>query len=241
VIGRIESWFRRANPEKSNRELDLRLEERYRERARIVRELHDTLFQGFLGSSLLVQEALRQLPEESPVKPALSRGLYLMRRAIEEGRDILHELRLSGNASMNLEQGLSLEQALCLVNDEFTLCNGLRFRIFVKGQSKELRPTIQEQIYLIGREALVNALHHSQATNIEGEVEYLPRRLRVVIRDNGCGIDPEVLRSGRTGHWGLVGMRERAASIGSQLRIWSRPGAGTEVEISAAKDIGYSG
>jgi len=144
---------------------------------------------------------VRQLPEESPSKPALSRGLCLMRRAIEEGRDILHELRLSGNVSMNLEQGLSLEQALFLVHDEFALCRGIRFRIFVKGQSKELQPTIQEQIYLIGREALVNALRHSQATNIEGEVEYLPRRLRVVIRDNGCGIDPEVLRSGHWAWW----------------------------------------
>ena len=97
-------------------------------------------------------------------------------------------------------------------------------------------PALQEQIYLIGREALVNALVHSEATSIETEVEYLHRRLRVVVRDNGCGIDPVMLRLGRTGHWGIARMRERAESIGAQLRIWSRPSGGTELEISVPAD-----
>jgi signal transduction histidine kinase len=105
------------------------------------------------------------------------------------------------------------------------------------GRPKALKPAIQEQIYLIGREALVNAFRHSAATSIEAEVEYLPNRLRVVVRDNGSGIDPQVLRSGRDSHWGLLGMRERARSIGAQLRILSRRGAGTEVEISVPGDI----
>jgi signal transduction histidine kinase len=95
-----------------------------------------------------------------------------------------------------------------------------------------LRPAIQEQINLIGREALVNALLHSEATCIEAEVEYLPRRLRVVVRDNGRGIDPPLARTRSDAHRGLVGMRNRAKSIGAKLTIWSRPGAGTEVEIS---------
>jgi signal transduction histidine kinase len=84
---------------------------------------------------------------------------------------------------------------------------------------------------LIGREALVNALHHSEATCIEAEVEYSPRRLRVIVRDNGRGIDPQLARARRDSHWGLLGMRERAEGIGATLAIWSRPGAGTEIEI----------
>lgn len=127
---------------------------------------------------------------------------------------------------------LRLEQSLSGIRDEFTPAGGARFRIFVKGQSKPLNPEVQEQIYLIGREALVNALRHSKATDIEAEVEYLPRLVRVVVRDNGCGIDPQVVRPGRNAHWGLLGMRERAGRISAQLRIWSRPGVGTEVEIS---------
>jgi signal transduction histidine kinase len=208
------------------RERKLRLEERSKERQRIARELHDTLFQGFLSASLLLQGAVDQTPADSPAKPSLSRALRLMYRVINEGRVTLQELRSSTSASP------SLEQALHGLWDELTP-GGVQFRILVEGQPKALKPAIQEQIYLIGREAVLNALRHSGAAAIEVQVEYSPRRLRMVVRDNGCGIDPQTLRSGRDLHWGLQGMRERAGTVGAQLRIWSRLGAGTEVEISA--------
>ena len=224
--GRIEKWFRSANREQLNRERNLRLEERLTERSRIARELHDTILQGFLGASLQLDAAVEQVPADSPSKPLLSRALRLIHRVLDEGRDAIHGLRSSRIASMTLEQALSR------IRDEFTPSSGVPFRIFVKGSPKPLKPVVQEQIYLIGREALVNALRHSKATSIEAEVEYLPRRLRVVVRDNGCGIDPQLVRPGRDAHWGLTGMRERAGSISAQLRIRSRPGAGTEVEIS---------
>lgn len=115
--------------------------------------------------------------------------------------------------------------------EEFSPC-GVHCEISVSGRPRELRPAVQEQINLIGREALVNALLHSTATRIEAEVEYSPRRVRVLVRDNGCGIDPCAAQAKRESHWGLLGMRERAESIGARLTIWSRPGAGTEVEIS---------
>ena len=91
---------------------------------------------------------------------------------------------------------------------------------------------MQEQINLIAKEAFANALLHSQGTCVEIELEYSARRLRVVVRDNGCGIDPQLARARRDSHWGLSGMRERAENIGAQLTVWSRPGAGTEVEVS---------
>jgi signal transduction histidine kinase len=222
---RLQRRFPRRDHRQLNWEQKVRLEERSKERGRIARELHDTLFQGFLGASMVLQGAIEQTPADSPTKPSLSRALRLMYRVIDEGRVALLGLRSPEIAST------SLEQALSELGDEFTP-GGARFQIFVMGQPKALKPAIQEQIYLIGREAVLNALRHSGATSIEVEVEYSPRRLRVVVRDNGRGIDPDVLRSGRDLHWGLVGMRERAASIGAQLRIWSRPGAGTEVEIS---------
>jgi len=226
VAGRIERWFHRRDQEQLKRELNVRLEERRRERARIARELHDTLFQGFLGASMQIHDAVDHMPADSPSKPSLNRALRLMQRAIDEGREALVGLQSSGVASM------SLEQALSGLREEFTPSGGVGFRIFVKGRPKALNPVVQEQISLIGREALANSLRHSKATSIEAEVEYLPRRVRVVVRDNGCGIDPQMVQTGRKAHWGLVGMRERAGSIGAQLRIWSRPGAGTEVEVS---------
>jgi signal transduction histidine kinase len=226
---RRQSRFSRPDHQQLNREQNLRLEERGKERARIARELHDTLFQGFLGASLLLHTAVEQMPADSPSKPSLSRALRLMYRVIDEGRVAIQGLRSPGIAAT------SLEQALLELRDQLTPGDA-RFRIFVMGKPKALKPAIQEQIYMIGREAVHNALRHSGATSIEVEVEYSASRLRVVVRDNGCGIDPQVLRSGRDLHWGLLGMRERAASVGAQLRIWSRPGAGTEVEISVPAD-----
>jgi signal transduction histidine kinase len=132
---------------------------------------------------------------------------------------------------------VSLEEALSGLWSEFTSTAGARFRIIVEGRSKTMQPAIQEQICLIAREALANALRHSKATSIEAEIRYLPCRLGVVVRDNGCGIDPKAVRTRRDRPWGLLGMHQRAESMGAQLRIWSRPGAGTEVEISVPGDI----
>jgi signal transduction histidine kinase len=182
--------------------------------------LNDALLEGVLGA----------VPAQSPSQPSMFRALCLMQRVVDEGRGAVERLRSSALAAM------SLEQALSGIREEFTPGNGARLRIFVTGRPKTLQPAVQEQIYQIGREALVNALQHADASDIEAEVEYLPRRLRLVVRDNGCGMDPQSVESGRVAHWGLQGMRERAESIGAQLRIWSRPKAGTEVEISVPCD-----
>jgi signal transduction histidine kinase len=80
-------------------------------------------------------------------------------------------------------------------------------------------------------------VRHSGAKSIEVEVEYLPKKLRVVVRDDGRGFDASALQSKRDLHWGLLGMQERAADIAAQLKIWSQPGAGTEVEISRAGEV----
>jgi signal transduction histidine kinase len=211
--------------EQSEREMRIRLEERHNERARIARELHDTLFQGFHGASMQLHNAVEKMPAHSPERHSLADALRLVRRVLDEGRTVLQGLRAPGFVPASIEQELSgfLE--------EFSP-SGVRCEISVSGRPRELKPAVQEQINLIGREALVNALLHSTATRIEAEVEYSPRRVRVLVRDNGCGIDPCVAQTRGESHWGLLGMRERAESIGARLTIWSRPGAGTEVEVS---------
>ncbi len=223
----IQTAYHRASVEWAKREQSVRLEERRKERALIARELHDTLFQGFLGVSLLLHTTVQKMPADSPNKTSLSHALQLMYRVIDEGRAALEGLRSPRMAST------SLEQALCALGDEFRPGRA-RYRVFVTGKPKTLKPKVHEQIYMIGREAIINALRHSNATSIESEVEYLRNRVRVTVRDNGSGIDPQVLRSGRNSHWGLLGMRERAADIGAQLKIRSRLGAGTEVEITVS-------
>ena len=90
-----------------------------------------------------------------------------------------------------------------------------------------------------GCRILVNVFEHSNASRIEGEITYDSARVRLSIRDNGDGINPEILKSGRTGHWGLSGMRERAQNIGGQLNLWSNLGAGTEVELIIPSKVAY--
>jgi len=215
----------------TKRDRHLRRSEAHRERARITHQLHDTLFQGFLGASMLLHDAVAQVPISSPGKSALDRALRLVHRALEEGRAALRGLQLTQIAST------SLEQALSDLGDEFTSQGRARVRVFALGRSKALKPAIREEIYLIAREAFVNALRHSDATTVEIEIEYLPSRLRVVIRDNGKGFDSQLLRPTQSSHLGLQGMRKRAREIGAQFRIWSRPGAGTEIEISIDGDL----
>jgi signal transduction histidine kinase len=194
------------------------------EGARITRVLHDTLFQGFFPVSMLLENVVEAMPVYSREQHPLGNALRAMRRVLEGDRSVF-QVRAPEFAPSSIEQELSgfLRQ--------FSNC-AVPCEVCVAGHPKQLKPAIQEQINLIGREALVNALLHSEATCIEAEVEYLPRRLRVVVRDNGRGIDPKVARTRSDAHRGLAGMRDRAKSIGAKLTIWSRPGAGTEVEIS---------
>jgi len=228
---RVRSIFTHYHQRESTREQILRQEERRRERTRIARELHDTLLQGLLSASMQLQVAEGWVPPDSPAKPLLSRVRNLMGKGIAEGRAALQELRSTEVPST------SLDQALSDFLDELTPADRARLRITKMGRSKPLDPAVLHQIYLITREALLNSLRHSQAKKIEVELEYSPRKLRVTVRDNGTGLDPQLLHSGRKSHWGLTGMRERAANIGARLRIWSKPNAGTEVVLSLPSSL----
>jgi signal transduction histidine kinase len=213
--------------------LNLRFEERLAERTRIAQELHDTLLQGFLSASMQLYVAAEGLPAESQAKPALNRVLELMRQVTDEGRNAIRGLRLDQGSSVNLEQAFSR------IPHELSLHDEIGFRIIVEGQSRPLHPLIRDEVYRIGREALVNAFRHSSAKSVEVELEYAPHHFRMLVRDNGSGIDPLVLESGRNGHYGLSGMRERAEQIGIRLNVWSSPSAGTEVELSVPGRVAF--
>jgi FixJ family two-component response regulator len=201
------------------------------ERTRIAQELHDTLLQTFLSASMQLAVAVDAVPEESPVKPRLDRVLQIISRGIEEGRTTIRGLRSSDSAARDLVIALSgIVQELSYPSD-------IDFRVNVAGRQQPLNPLIQEEIYRIGREALLNAFRHSGAKRVELELEYSSSELRMRIRDNGGGIEPQMLEKGRDGHWGLAGMRERATRIGGLLKILSSATAGTEIQLSIPTTI----
>jgi signal transduction histidine kinase len=98
---------------------------------------------------------------------------------------------------------------------------------------------IGDDIFLIGREALANAFHHSGASEIEVEIEYCPNQLSLLVRDNGCGIAGDTMRSTDAEQRGLSRIRERTGKMGAQLRVLSRAKAGTEMELRIPGHIVY--
>jgi signal transduction histidine kinase len=105
-------------------------------------------------------------------------------------------------------------------------------KVLVIGQTRPLKPLVNDELYWIGRESLMNAVRHAQATQIVVELTYDNRELRLRCSDNGLGVDPEIVQAKyKAGHWGIIGMRERARALGCKLDFSSKPGVGTEIQV----------
>jgi signal transduction histidine kinase len=117
--------------------------------------------------------------------------------------------------------------------------NAPLFDVAVQGTPRDLNPILRDDVYRIAGEALRNAFHHAQARRIEVEIQYDKGHLRLRVRDDGKGVDSGVFTEGRSGHWGLQGMRERAKLLGGQLEVWSELDSGTEIQLSIPASIAY--
>ena len=213
--------------------LRARLEERIKERERIARELHDTLLQGVQAVVLRFQGVAARIPPHDPARKLMDQTLDLADDVISEGRDRVRDLRDSGTHQ-------SLQTEIARAGQELVQGGAIEFRIVVHGDTRSLHPIVREEAFFITREALANACRHAKPRTVEVDLFYERTELRVSIRDDGAGIDQAVLRAGqREGHWGLVGMRERARKIQGHLEIWSRPGAGTEIELRLPATVAY--
>jgi signal transduction histidine kinase/ligand-binding sensor domain-containing protein len=211
-----------------------RLEARLAERERIARDLHDTLLQGVQGLILRFQAATDRIPTGEPVRDLLEKSIDRADRLLTESREKVKDLRPSPAESKTLEQALAIE------GTHFAERNGAALRIDVRGTLRQLHPLVREEALLIAREALGNAFTHAHATHIEVEITYGEDALEIRVRDDGAGISSEVLTvGGRPGHFGLLGIRERADQLGAHLTIWSRTGAGTEIALCVPSAIAY--
>ena len=212
---------------------ELRHRERLAERTRIARELHDTMLQSFQGLMLRLQSVEDLLPP-GKAKDQLERSLERADQAIAEGRRAVHDLRSSTMTNNDLAD------ALRVAANELMGDRSVTFRLVVEGAARKLHPILRDEVYRIACEALRNAFNHAQANLVEAEITYGDGLLRLRIRDNGSGIPKHIIESGRAGHYGLSGMRERAQQSGAKLVIWTGSGTGTEIDLSIPASIAYA-
>jgi ligand-binding sensor domain-containing protein len=215
------------------RQVRARMAERFDEREKIARDLHDTLLQSVQGLILKFHALARQVPA-GDVRQGMERALDHADQVLAEGRNRVRSLRGADDAFTDLSS------AFQRVAKEDSPELAANVKVVVEGNVRELNPMVLEESFSIGREALINALHHSGGLHVEIEISYHPRQFRLRVRDDGRGIDSSILeQGGRPDHWGLPGMRERAEKIGAQLQLWSRPKTGTEVALTVPGTTAY--
>lgn len=202
------------------------------ERDRIARELHDTLLQGMQGLILKLHALMVKTPGGVIPADALAPILDRADAVLTEGRDKVHNLR----APELLERGLG--PALQHCGDELSVQTGLEFCLTVRGERRTLHPDCEYDVYRIGAEALSNAFRHSGGTRVTLVLAYDGDALVLSVADNGSGIPAGVLRHGRTGHYGLAGMRERSEQAGGTLEIGGSEGATIRLRIPASRAYG---
>jgi ligand-binding sensor domain-containing protein/signal transduction histidine kinase len=206
------------------RQFNIRLEERVGERTRIARDLHDTFLQTIEGSKLVVDDALEPSTDPIRMRRAMQQLSVWLASAMQEGRAALNSLRTATT------QTNDLAEALRRVTVDGLIPSSMAVTFSVVGDAKEMHPIVRDEIYRIGYEAIRNACVHSGATRLEVELRYT-RDLTLRIDDNGTGIDPAIADRAKDGHFGLQGMRERAARIGGKLKLGSSSNSGTEIKL----------
>ena len=213
-------------------QFNMRLEERVSERTRIARELHDTLLQSFQALLLRFQAGINMLRDPpADARRVLEDAVDRASQAIAEGRDAIGGLRMSTVEKNDLVVAIkTIAEELARAHDEQA---STPFQVLVEGTPRELHPILRDEVYRLATEALRNAFRHAAAKNVEVEIRYDEKYFRLRVRDDGKGIDPEILSGdGREGHYGLHGMRERAKLVGGKLTIWTELDSGTEIELT---------
>jgi signal transduction histidine kinase len=204
------------------------------ERDRIARDLHDTLLQSTEGLILKVYTAAQQLPPGDPIREFLARSLDQAEELAIEARQKLLGLRDP------LRSRLELSQALATLGLELAADTTTTFSAVQNGRVRALTATAWDEIFGIAREAIVNAIKHSNGQHIEAVVTYSSSNLTVQIRDDGRGMHQNGNEdAGAEDHFGLRGMRERAAELRAALKIETADGAGTTVSLVVPSKVAF--
>ena len=194
------------------------------ERNRMAREIHDTLTQDFVGTSLQLDLISQQL-SRGKVELAIDqvkRTRQLVSEGIDEARRSIWELRAN-----NSQDTLPSRLAKVVQRDTF---NAIAPKLHIGGAYRAMDTRVEREVLRIAQEALSNVLHHAHATETSIELHYSSDMLMLTIEDNGIGFVVDEASS-KAGHYGLLGMKERAATIDGALEIMSQPGHGTRVTL----------
>ena len=206
------------------------------ERTRVARELHDKLLGGMAGVVLQLDAGAQRLAagrqrHRGRRQPLLDPGL-----PGPTGAD--RDQRVRGrHAHAPATAGCFTKQLADAAQRTFSGTE-IVVHLTQTGTARSYPATVEAEIVSIAGEAMTNARNHSGCRTVWVICGYEPEELRVGVRDDGCGFDPS--QATPTGHWGLIGMRERAASIGARLTVTSAPGAGTEVVVVLPERSGWS-
>ncbi|WP_413616307.1 histidine kinase [Halomonas cupida] len=228
-------WMFRVYTRREKAALRTRLEERFQERERIARELHDTLLQSVQGMMLSFQAVADSLPEESRARHSMERALDRAEQVIAEGRDRITGLR--GQMAPTEDLAIAF-QALKL---EAGVPFSATYQVSNVGEPLALRNEVRDAFYQVGREAVSNSLRHAQATLVTVTFTYTPGTFEMLVVDDGVGIDPLYQRMhGRPEHGGLRGMYELAGRIDATLTVVSNAQSGTRITLSLPGSVSYN-
>ncbi len=195
------------------------------ERARLTREMHDTILQGFAGVVFQLEAASRQMTNSPEAgKQRMDRALEQADRSLREARLALSAMRISA-----LENS-TLPEALRAAARQIVDGTAIRFDMEVKGKARPLPDDVQANLFIIAREAMNNAMNHAHPHGLLLELAYSAHQVRLTVQDDGVGFDPQTAAA-KSNHWGLAGMGERARLIGAGLTVDSAPGRGTRLEV----------
>jgi signal transduction histidine kinase len=198
------------------------------ERRGLARELHDDTLQALIALNQHVQLALLQSTPDDRQYQAL---LDLQNRV---GQTITNLRRAIGGLRPIYLEDLGLVAALGMLARQSESSSGPEVTFRLRGLERRLPPAAELALYRISQEALNNALHHAQPNSVQIILDFSDSAVRLYIRDDGLGFTPPATPDtfARRGHFGLLGMRERADLVGAQLQIRSTPGDGTTVSLT---------
>jgi signal transduction histidine kinase len=234
VAAAIIAWgIYRLRLQQMQAALNTRFQERLAERTRIAQDLHDDLLQSAMGVSLQIELTDALIEEPHAAKAHLQRALILSRALMQKGREVLRDLREKTREATDITRVLS--NAL----DGGQQADGPASRLTVEGQPRDVNPLVADEFVQIGCQAIANAFQHAAAKKLEVHLVYKPAELCLEVEDDGRGMDPRIAEARRPGHYGLIGMRERAERIGGILTIASRLGEGTKITVSVPGEQVY--